>query len=64
MSIAFYAVIAALIAGSVYAIWLDHEQQKSDRLKQRRKELDAAMQLTHDLNKRGPSGIVRNRRAS
>lgn len=55
------AVIVVLLAGGLYAIWRDHEEQQAvARARLRKRELDAALALTHDFPPRGPKGWHRN----
>lgn len=50
-------LIVAMAIMVVHAIWRDWEEEKAERALQSRRELDAVMALTHDLNKRGPTGF-------
>lgn len=56
------SVLCALLAGALYAVWLSWEEAKAerrDRDQQRRQELERVMAITHDLEKRGPTGFQR-----
>lgn len=48
---------AFIIASAIYLIWLRHEERKAEQAKRQRSELDAALALSHNLEKRGPSGF-------
>lgn len=53
--------VAFIIASVIYLIWLRHEEWKAEQAKRRRRELYAALALSHNLEKRGPSGFGRRK---
>lgn len=50
-----------IVGAVVFAVWQAHEERKHAQARQRKREFDAAMALTHDLGKRGPSGFQAKR---
>lgn len=53
-------VCAGVIAFVVFVVLQRNEERRADRQRTRKRELDAALALTHDLAKRGPSGFKRS----
>ncbi len=48
-----------IVGAVVFAVWQANEKKKHAQTQQPKREFDAAMALTHDLGKRGPSGFQR-----
>lgn len=64
MTIVAAVIIAALIAGSVYALVKANEEAKAAREKERRRMLEAAHRTPRPFSERAAQGFDRNRRGN
>jgi len=64
MILALIPLVMGLLGGAIYGVWLSAEEAKAERQQLRKRELDAALDLTHELGQHGPKGFDRQRRMS